>query len=497
MNKIIFPHENLDLILGCTLTYGHFSTIHPGHIRYLKHAKKKGNKLVVALLGDSNSSIKKFQFLQKERAKSLEIFSIIDNVICLNNNEIDTIIEIIKPSFLVLGTEYKNSSNEQINKAISLQKQSNRFVEFHAGEVNYASTDLFTTSENELSNQRKKQFLLACKDQNIKKKDLLNAINEWKDKRILVIGDTILDQYSACEPLGMSAEAPIVVVKELEQKNFIGGASIVASHIAALGSKCNLISVIGNDAIGDIVKKDLFQKKISSGLVIDPSRPTTFKKRYLVENQKLFRVSKLDDRPISEDVENQLIFKLEKLGPQSNCIVISDFVYGVITERIINKVKEISNMYSIPLIGDIQCSSQIGTLMKFSNFSLLCPNEREARIALQDNHSGIEKISNDIIARLKIDGLVMKLGPDGFITYDFSEKQKKIRQAFPALTANPIDVAGAGDSLIAVMANGLASNHKLMLTAAMAGCMASISVSKMGNIPIKNKELIQFINKIF
>ena len=208
-------------------------------------------------------------------------------------------------------------------------------------------------------------------------------------------------------------------------------------------------------------------------------------------------MSKLDDRPISEDVENQLIFKLEKLGPQSNCIVISDFVYGVITERIINKVKEISNMYSIPLIGDIQCSSQIGTLMKFSNFSLLCPNEREARIALQDNHSGIEKISNDIIARLKIDGLVMKLGPDGFITYDFSEKQKKIRQAFPALTANPIDVAGAGDSLIAVMANGLASNHKLMLTAAIAGCMASISVSKMGNIPIKNKELIQFINKIF
>ena len=91
----------------------------------------------------------------------------------------------------------------------------------------------------------------------------------------------------------------------------------------------------------------------------------------------------------------------------------------------------------------------------------------------------------------------MKLGPDGFITYDFSEKKKKIRQAFPALTANPLDVAGAGDSLIAIMANGLASDHKLMQTAAIACCMTSISVSKMGNIPIKNRELMQFIHTIF
>ena len=91
----------------------------------------------------------------------------------------------------------------------------------------------------------------------------------------------------------------------------------------------------------------------------------------------------------------------------------------------------------------------------------------------------------------------MKLGPNGFISYDNNQKNSIKRQAFPALTANPLDVAGAGDSLMAIMATGLASNHKIMTSSALACCMASISVSKMGNIPIKFDELINFVNTIF
>tara|TARA_A100001388_G_C28759950_1_gene497155 strand:- start:48 stop:1538 length:1491 start_codon:yes stop_codon:yes gene_type:complete len=492
----IYTKNNLNHLIGCTLTYGHFSTIHPGHIRYLKHAKNKGRKLVIALLGDGNSTKKKYQFDQNERAKSLEMFPIVDYIICLRNNEISEIVSKLKPSFLILGTEYKNTSNEQVKEAIKMQKESNRVVEFHAGEINYASTDLFNNSEFDLSYKRKEEFLSSCKKQKLTKEDLLCAINSWKRKRILVIGDSILDQYSACEPLGISAEAPVLVVKELENKRYIGGAAIVASHIRALGSKCNLISIVGDDENGEFIINNLNKNDINDGLVIDKSRPTSFKKRYLVENQKLFRVSKLDDSQVSEDIENELIKNIENLAPESNCIVISDFVYGVITEKILIKTKEISRRYSIPLIGDIQCSSQVGSLMKFTDFSLLCPNEREARIALRDNQSGIEKISNDIISSLNVQGLIMKLGPNGFITYDCSDKQNIIRQSFPALTVNPLDVAGAGDSLIAVMATGLASNHKIMTTSALACCMASISVSNMGNKPIETEELINFLNNL-
>ena len=497
MKKVLYKLENYKHLIGCTLTYGHFSTIHPGHIRYLNYAKKKGNLLVVALLGDGDSNQNQYQFIQQERAKSLDLIQIIDNIVCLKNNEIKQLVELIKPSFLILGTEYKNSINEEVNEAIKIQKESNRVVEFHAGEINYASTELLNNSELDLINKRKIEFLSACKKQNISKKNMLDAINEWQDKNILVIGDAILDQYTACEPLGISAEAPVVVVKELDDKKFIGGAAIVASHISALGCECNFLSVVGNDLNGEIIRKYLSKYNMDGGLIKDHSRPTTFKKRYLVENQKLFRVSKLDDRPISEKIEKQLISKIEDLAPKSQCIIISDFVYGVITKEIIRKAIDISQKYAIPIIGDVQCSSQIGSLMKFTNFSLLCPNEREARIALQDNHSGIERISNELIKQLNINGLIMKLGADGFISYEKSEMGKIIRQGFPALTPNPLDVAGAGDSLISVMAVGLACKHKVVLTSSIGCCMASMSVSNMGNIPIRLDELKKYIKTLF
>ena len=90
----------------------------------------------------------------------------------------------------------------------------------------------------------------------------------------------------------------------------------------------------------------------------------------------------------------------------------------------------------------------------------------------------------------------MKLGPDGFILYDFSDKKVVKRQPFPALTVNPLDVAGAGDSLLAIMATGLACNHKMITSSALACCMAAISVSNMGNIPINSKQLKEFLKKI-
>ena len=88
-------------------------------------------------------------------------------------------------------------------------------------------------------------------------KNLLNTMDKFHNCNLIVIGDSILDQYSACEALGMSAEAPVVVVKELKSKNFIGGAAIVAAHIASVGAKCEFISVTGNDSEKEFLTAEL------------------------------------------------------------------------------------------------------------------------------------------------------------------------------------------------------------------------------------------------
>ena len=129
-------------------------------------------------------------------------------------------------------------------------------------------------------------------------------------------------------------------------------------------------------------------------------------------------------------------------------------------------VHQLAEQHSLLLFGDLQCSSQVGVVTRFENFSLLCPNEREARLALQDKDSGLEQLSQRILQVTGSERIVMKLGAEGFIAYDRDPDGLLSNQAFPALSVNPLDVTGAGDSLLALFATGLASGQAMMPTAA-------------------------------
>ena len=472
------------------LGYGHFSTIHPGHIRYLKHAKSLGSYLVIALKGDGTLIEKKYkyQFSQSERAEALSMLDIADALILLYEDEIDEIVKNTNPKILILGKQFEKKPEERISISIKLLSKRGKSVLFHGGEISYSNSELLTSTENEMKLKRKKAFLSACKRHSLSQKDLLDSMKKWSNSSLIVIGDTIVDRYVACEALGMSAEAPVLVVKELQNRDFCGGAAIVASHIKSLGAKCKLISVIGDDHYGNYVKEKLVEEEIADGLIIDSSRPTTFKKRYLVENQKLFRVTRLEQTEVKKSIEDQIINELEISAKKADGIVISDFVYGVITPNVLEKIDQLSKKYNLQLFGDLQCSSQIGSILKFKNLSLLCPNEREARIALHEKDLDLELISHQIIKKTNSYNLIMKLASEGFILY-YKKNQEIFSQAFPALSTNPIDVTGAGDSLLAVMAVGLSISQDIMTTSAIACCMTSLAVEKLGNKPIKYEEL--------
>lgn len=493
--KIIKLQEIENRYESSVLVYGHFTTIHPGHIRYLNYAKKLGNKLIVSLMSDFDTNgNQKYAFSQKERAEALSLLSIVDIVLMMDQEELGDVIDMLKPNIIVLGKEYEKTTDPKIINALKIQKSNKSKVEFHAGEIHYASADLLLNSESELSNKRKDLFLKKCSKEKLKSNNLLSAIDSWNKTHLLVIGDTIIDQYAACEPLGLSAEAPVVVVKELKRKDFIGGAAIVASHINALGSQCTFLSVTGDDELANKTHNELTQQGINTNLIRDNSRPTTFKKRYIVENQKLFRVSRLEDHKLDKETEDLVISKLRKFASQVNGIVVSDFVYGVITENILEEIRFLSKKYDVPIFGDLQCSSQVGDITQLKDFSLLCPNEKETRIALKDTESGLEKLSQKIIDITNVEKLVMKLGGEGFIAYDDNRRTSHV---FPALSVNPVDVAGAGDSLLAVMSIALASNQSLVCSSAIACCTASIAVETMGNLPISKEKLISKILNVF
>ncbi len=482
----ILSLENIFEYDDKVLVYGHFSSFHHGHIRFLKASKEEGKTLIVALMGDPpNSSSQKFQFNQKERASILAHIELIDCIVMLDNYEIDKAVNVIKPKVLIFGKEFESSEDRNIKQAINNQISNNNRVKFLAGEVNYASTELLDNDLNFLKHKKNKQFCEALNNQSITTKSLMENFESMKNCKLMIIGDVIIDQYSACEAIGVSAEAPVIVVKELGTKNFLGGAAIIASHIKALGADPILISILGSDEIGSKAIQELDQSEINHILFKDKERPTTFKKRYVVENQKVFRVSKLDDKNISIEIEDKLIKQIEKNAKNCKGIIVSDFVYGVITPRILSCINEVSKKYNLFLFGDLQCSTQVGDVTKFKNFSVICPNEKEARIALKDKESGLEIICQKLIANTSSKALILTLGAEGLIAYDNNDPKRIIRQAFPSLSVNPIDLSGAGDSLIAIIAASISSGGSIMHAAALGTCMSSIAVQNMGNKSIE------------
>jgi len=491
-HKIISVNKlNTDNIVLC---YGHFDLIHPGHLRYLQYAKTLANNLVVALMSDKElHSENQKSYLEDERAESVANLQIVDYVIVLNNElTLDCLIDIVKPKVLVLGKEFEQNQSEQINLAVNAAKNHSKVV-FHAGETHYFNANLLFKNVADIEVNSKNQLNKICKNYKITLRDIQKKLSNFSNSELVVIGDTIVDNYVACDAIGMSAEAPVLVVKELENREFIGGAAIVASHVAALGAKCHYISVVGEDDQSNMVSKSLIGQNIGVDLIVDESRPTTYKTRYMVENQKLFRVSRIKDHKISAEIEQKIIDKLTVLAPNIDGILVSDFVYGVVTQNVLNTISNLSKQFDIKLYGDLQCSSQIGKVSKFNGFDLITPTEKESRIALDDDESGIEWVATTLLKNTNSKNMLMKLGSDGFIAYS---KNLIDRQDFPALSVNPVDVTGAGDSLFAVMSVSLSSGANLIEASVIGTCMASLAVKDIGNTPITNDRLNQYIYEV-
>lgn len=487
--------------LKIVLCQGHFNTIHPGHIRFLEYADKQGDCLIIAIQGYNylEEKNKKIFFNEQDRARGVAALQKVDKVIIFNDQSFLNVINAVKPDVYVRGEEFSDKI-DLIKDEIELVEKLNGKVVFSSGHIEYATYDFLNDSLLNLSQKKLQTFKETVEKQEIQTTKLNNYIDSFKNLNILVIGDTIIDEYVACDALGMSSEAPVINIREVGKKDFVGGAAVVSRHIKNLGANCHFISVIGDDEPGNLAKKELEEEGIKINLICDNQRQTTFKIRYMVGKQKLLRVSRLHEHHINSKIEKQIINYVDSIAHSLNGIIISDFSYGIITPNLVEEISKIAKLKNIKLFGDSQSSSQIGDILKFNNFDLITPTEREARIALGDKYSGLEKIGTTLIENLNLKNLVLTLGENGFISYqNISENGGKLfkSQHFNALNVNPVDVMGAGDSLLSGLVVGLCAGASLMEASVIGAGIASIAVSKIGNEPIKMEELKKWIQETF
>ncbi len=480
------------------LCHGHFNTIHPGHLRFLQFAREQGDALVIAVmnLNELSPQVRASYFDQRARALNVAALDMVDAVYCIEGSVLD-VITAIEPEVFVKGREFEEH-RELIADQISAVESHGGKVVFGSGEVEYSATSVFGAPQWRARSDRYRQFIEVCSRNGLRISSLFDATKTFEKVKLMVVGDTIVDQFVSCDVLGVSAEAPVMTIRELQAQEFVGGAAIIACHAQTLGAACTYVSVVGDDAPGEFLQRKLGQAGVAHLLLRDSSRPTTYKIRYMVEHQKMLRVSRLRQHALSTELEETLIDRIAKRLPGMDGIVVADFVYGVLTPRVLSAIEALAKQHGVKLFGDLQCSSQTGDASRFRGTTLLTPTEREARIALGDQTSGVEALASQFLEKTGAANMVLKLGAKGLVTYTpRADVPGAFRTAyFPALESHPVDVSGAGDALLATMAVGMCAGLDVVSAAAAGTCSAAISVGRVGNVPVTAEELVDHLHYI-
>lgn len=470
------------------LCLGHFNVLHLGHFRFIDFASSMGENLCVLLKGDEElSAVEKENFFSEtDRAEALIQINTVSKIVKRGQKSFEECFEILKPKCVVLGHEFRHSNDISVKNMISFATRLGIKVVFHSGDrnLNFGRFSRKPLAETTAQKKSAQAFLKTCARRKIDLKSITRNVASFSSLRCLVIGDIIVDEFISCEPLGLSSEAPVVVVQEIEKERYIGGAGVVASHVAALGANCHLISVCGDDNQRAFAEEKLREYNVDVDVFVDENRPTTHKIRYIAGKQKLFRVSRLLDTDVNAALEKKIIARIKMLAKDLDYIIVSDFVYGVITEKILRLLTSISKKYDIQMFGDLQCSSQVGNVLKFKNFNTIYPTEKEARIAIKNKDDGLEYVAQTVFKKANCNNLVIKLGAGGLIAYTTNEDHFVEREHFPALSSNPVDVSGAGDSVLAAMSTAIVSRMSLFEAAAFGSAVAACAVEVLGNFPI-------------
>ncbi|MBC7329572.1 bifunctional hydroxymethylpyrimidine kinase/phosphomethylpyrimidine kinase [bacterium] len=324
----------------------------------------------------------------------------------------------------------------------------------------------------------------------MKKRRLKEILNSFKELEIVVLGDLILDEYNIGRVNRISPEAPVPIV-EIEHRFFVpGGAANTAANITALGGKCKLLGVIGDDEYGKFLLEELMKRDIDiQGIIVDPSRPTTCKNRIIAHTQQVVRIDRESRKPIEGEILAKAKEKIQKLTTNKGIIIASDYNKGFFHPEVAKLLVEVSEPHDCLLIVDPKPQN----INLFKGAFLLCPNEKEARFAVGDATESlpIDEVGMRLLRQLEAKGVLITMGERGMRLYKEDEEIH-----IPALATEVHDVTGAGDTVMASLALSLKAGTSLREAMEIASIAAAVVVRKLGTAQPTPREMLELVGQL-
>lgn len=466
---------------------GNFNVLHPGHLRLLRFARECGDYLVVGV----NDARSPGAFLQEEhRLEGVQAIQWVDHAFVLRDRP-SAFIAGLRPAVVVKGKEHEHALNEEEAAVAAYGGK----LRFGSGDVSFSSLEILRQeSRGEVSTIRQPEAYLSR--HGTTPRDALAALERFRGLRVTVIGDTIVDEYVTCDPLGMSQEDPTIVVTPIQQERFVGGAAIVAAHARSLGGRVEFFSVLGRDETADFVRSRLATYGVDAHLHEDETRPTTLKQRFRAAGKTLLRVNRLRQHDVGAELRERILRDVTSALDRTDLVILADFNYGCLPTGLVDGLREVCARRGVMMTADSQSSSQTGDVSRFLRMKLVTPTEREARLALQDFDSGLVVLARKLMQKSEAENVVVTLGAEGLLVQAAEAAAGGWpTDRIPALNTAAKDPAGAGDSFLTAASMALAVGADIWLASYIGSIAAAVQVGRVGNLPLSPDELARELGR--
>lgn len=504
-SKIVTRQELIDLAAqararGKTVVqcHGCFDIVHPGHLRYLEFARQQGDVLIVTVTGDHTTAEGARAYTPQDiRAENLAALMFVDHVHIAEDPTAGKILGAVQPDIYVKGREFEHSRDAAFAAERGVVESYGGRIIFSSGEIAFHSAPFLEhlASAAETESHRLK---LICRRYELTAESLGAVVERFRNLHVLVVGDVVIDRYVHCDALGVASESPMLSLAHRDERTYVGGAAIVARHVAALGAHAFLLTAGANDAASRIVTEVLSAEGVESHLI--PSRTAMVEKtRFLADDQKLFKLDRAQCLPLDSLAERRAALILEQQSRVADAVIFCDFGYGMITAGLLGRVLP-TLRHNVPIItADV--SGGRANLLNFHHVDLLCPTELEVRAMLNDYDAGLSAVAWKLLEKTQARHLFVTMEKRGLVLFDRPSQQRGTpewsgrlkSEALPSFGVLAVDKLGCGDALLAASTLALATNAPLIQAAYLGNAAAAIELSMLGNHPVDVSKLRSWI----
>lgn len=319
------------------------------------------------------------------------------------------------------------------------------------------------------------------------KKDERRIIADWTGKRVLVVGDVMLDEYIWGEVERISPEAPVPVVRVKGRSWTAGGGANVAHNVAALGGSVELVGLVGRDQQGKLLKKVMERAGIGTGgLIVSSSRPTVTKSRILAGHQQVVRIDTEQPGRIAAAERREVMRRAKALTGSVDAVIIEDYSKGLLDQEMIDRLIGLSLARDCPVVADPNENQRYC----YRGATLVTPNRKEALVVSGlPRETPTAELGRHLLRRWGPRALLITLGEDGMCLFERRKKPFFI----PTVAREVFDVSGAGDTVVGTLALALAAGGDFSSAAKLANRAAGIVVGKLGTATATASELLEAV----